>query len=1850
LSPRPARRLGAARLVANALLLALPSTALANPQGGVVQGGIATITGQGTSHVDVHQGSQGAVLSWERFDIGAGEKTQFHQPNASAVAINKILQQDPSKIFGALEANGNVYLINPNGFLFGASATVKTRGFVAATSADDLMKLPNGFDAGAKSAPGAKIENHGSIETGDGGFVYLVAPRLENGHDAVITTPNGEVLLAAGARVTLTDDPRGIGLGIQYTAPGEPGGEAVNLGKLVANGGFARMRAERIRQGGLVQANAVRERAGKIELYATQDLQLEAGSRTDASGGAAAGPGGEVLAKSDGGAAMHAGATIDVSGGAASGDAGRGELSAKGTLALAGTLRADAHGGGRRGSIAIDPSVLTIDGSTSFVGAGEVVAEATDRIEIAPNTTVSLANDAQAGDRTAARQTLTLRSGRHISFGLGAKIEDDGSGAGGEKVWDVNLVAGADLASQDHLATRAGSDGSLYLSGGVFNPDGSLRTLGINNGEVSLARGDLTVRAAGDVVVGNGGGLRDQRGEIDVVAGRDVRFRAGSASADGVIENGSGDIHVRAGGSVKLVEDPNVHGNAAIRTRGIAGTDAQGRPTTSEGGDIVIEAGGDVDAGVGNRWVEPGLNLSPAEYRASYEGIVADNPDLGLPPLGDVPDFDPLPVVSQGILGIGTEAGGDVTIVAGGSVRTGVSSQSRSGATASQLGTQYNGSHIGVFGQPVVSVVDKLDSLGYLLDPANNAPVLRPVPIADAPQGHLVVVAGDAIEGDYMVRNGTAELRAGYALASGVDARSLDAAHLDASLVESAAAQLDPHAGWFGTLARPVTVDTVEASVTGAGRNGIALRAIENPSLVYPPSASSSSGVYAVPTWRPTDSATLRSSHGDVFLVGNDINLPSASSATAQPNGLVRLLPPNLSVETDRGDLVLLNDFTVYPSTHGGVTLDVAGKVRTAGFTASSAALLSVFFETHGASGDHAFSLPAGTKLRDPETGIEYTLTSEMNVASRRPAQPSIGTVVFRVSPDAAGRSVVVPAGTRVSTSDGRIYSVLQDAILLPPSQRLSQGQVTFYATGGNAREATQIQSGTVLVGAHGERFAVSQDGTLLPGQTQITLAVRALTPGVDAGAFDLSLEAPLAGIERATNLAATARPTDISARVQAVDPGAAGNALGFQVTALVDPVRGIEAVTNKGQLSGGADLAPFGVGKIAPTNLGDDPIFRAGVLGPAGELPAGTRLVIADPGVLPAGVSADDIVIAVNQVGKNAAVTPALYRGLRDEGGALRGDPAPGTVATVGTNEIWQRDGNGTSARLVQSDAAPDLDARTVNGSFSYATYFSTCRSGVACGELGTFGDGPTHAQDPSTSWLRAVGGFERVAIDLAKPAFALTGDAGPDGIFGTADDGASGSIFDFALITQHTKATDETTIWVPIGDASFGAASPAPDVDPDLGSGLQVAGPGKASVLVGVLPNAPQVDANGNGRIDPEESAGDRDGDGRVEASEWRGSPDVFTSIDEAQREYTLGTEENLFRSRLVLPGAGDGGLTPAETPYVPSGRGGKLSLAAALPVERAQLSLGLSTIGNVRNETLPAGSAELVVAADGDVDLGGRGSIETYQGSTALVESVSGGVHGGSPPEGFTGRRGIVTLYRTAGFGDHPAEPTGGGPIGIDVETDFDIGGLALAALSGSDIAIVSRGGSIDAGQSSPFTDPSVFVDASGTVNVKYEGGGIFANAGDVSLLAKQDIRIGAGITGQNVNIDAGGSLVGGGAGGISAGNVNINVSGSISGNISASGSINVSGGSVSQGASLSAGGVVAGAGAGVGSNTSGGKVSTELSNVSERANALGSAGVQTASAAACANSAGGCGKKRGVLIQVTSRVIDEPPANP
>ena len=114
----------------------LPTPCVAGSCGATVRGfvtsGSATATTSGNT-MRVNQQTDKAILNWASFNVGADSKVQFNQPNSSSVALNKIYSANPSQIFGAVEANGQIYLVNANGIVFGAGSQVRTAGLVAST-------------------------------------------------------------------------------------------------------------------------------------------------------------------------------------------------------------------------------------------------------------------------------------------------------------------------------------------------------------------------------------------------------------------------------------------------------------------------------------------------------------------------------------------------------------------------------------------------------------------------------------------------------------------------------------------------------------------------------------------------------------------------------------------------------------------------------------------------------------------------------------------------------------------------------------------------------------------------------------------------------------------------------------------------------------------------------------------------------------------------------------------------------------------------------------------------------------------------------------------------------------------------------------------------------------------------------------------------------------------------------------------------------------------------------------------------------------------------------------------------------------------------------------------------------------------------------------------------------------------------------------------------------------------------------------------------------------------------------------------------------------------------------------
>ena len=113
-------------------LMLLGTPARAAPAGGQVTSGSASVSHSGAT-TTIAQSSQNVSLSWQSFNIGKSETVNFVQPPAQSIAVNRILDTHGSQIFGRLNANGQVWLINPNGMLFGRDAQVNVGGLVAST-------------------------------------------------------------------------------------------------------------------------------------------------------------------------------------------------------------------------------------------------------------------------------------------------------------------------------------------------------------------------------------------------------------------------------------------------------------------------------------------------------------------------------------------------------------------------------------------------------------------------------------------------------------------------------------------------------------------------------------------------------------------------------------------------------------------------------------------------------------------------------------------------------------------------------------------------------------------------------------------------------------------------------------------------------------------------------------------------------------------------------------------------------------------------------------------------------------------------------------------------------------------------------------------------------------------------------------------------------------------------------------------------------------------------------------------------------------------------------------------------------------------------------------------------------------------------------------------------------------------------------------------------------------------------------------------------------------------------------------------------------------------------------------
>ena len=274
------------------LAMALGGSVQAMPSGGTIRSGNGSIVEQGQT-MTVQQNSNRMAIDWTQFNIAKNETVRYAQPDKNAIALNRVTGGQQSLIEGNLNANGHVFLVNPNGVVFGKNASVDVGGLVASTArlADDTMNhfgsSQDSLNLAVDNENNAAVINEGIIKA-QGGLVALHASNVEN--SGTITDDGGMVALTAAKNLNLSSDADGK---LNFTVDGTLArAQSLNSGTLKADGGYVVMTAKSagdvlstvVNNSGTIEAKTLRKNEkGQILLDGGDNGQVEVSGTLDAS-------------------------------------------------------------------------------------------------------------------------------------------------------------------------------------------------------------------------------------------------------------------------------------------------------------------------------------------------------------------------------------------------------------------------------------------------------------------------------------------------------------------------------------------------------------------------------------------------------------------------------------------------------------------------------------------------------------------------------------------------------------------------------------------------------------------------------------------------------------------------------------------------------------------------------------------------------------------------------------------------------------------------------------------------------------------------------------------------------------------------------------------------------------------------------------------------------------------------------------------------------------------------------------------------------------------------------------------------------------------------------------------------------------------------------------------------------------------------------------------------------------------------------------------------------------------------------------------------------------------------------
>ena len=510
-------------------LILYPYPVMALPAGGKVAAGSAGISKTSGQTLNINQLTDKAIINWKGFSINVNELVRFMQPSSKSIVLNRVTGVDPSSILGQLIANGRVFIINPNGILFGPNSVVDVTGLLATTlniKDADFIAGKFSFSQGPGKSPSYVI-NQGQIRVSDNGFVFLVAPGVSN--EGLVIANLGKVVMGSGEKLTV--DFMGDGLITfaiegkvlnQVTGPdGAPLTSAVaNTGTIKADGGQVILSARAssevfssvVNNSGVIEARSLVNQGGVIRLEGS-DPALNTGEiGWQANLGKVQNADGRVLNTG----------TLDVS--AREAGAAPGEVTLSGEMVgVSGSILARGAEGAQGGRVLVtssDKTILTQDSVIDTSGIGK---------SSAGNTVIWSDKD------TVFRGAILAKGGE--TGGNGGQIE-------------VSAHENLGFTGQVNALAPMGTTGSLLLdplnitvaTGGVATlpqvdqfSDSPAANQTIAPATINGALANVVLQANNDITVTNAIAMTNSDVGITMQAGRDINVNAGVSTTNGNI-------------------------------------------------------------------------------------------------------------------------------------------------------------------------------------------------------------------------------------------------------------------------------------------------------------------------------------------------------------------------------------------------------------------------------------------------------------------------------------------------------------------------------------------------------------------------------------------------------------------------------------------------------------------------------------------------------------------------------------------------------------------------------------------------------------------------------------------------------------------------------------------------------------------------------------------------------------------------------------------------------------------------------------------------------------------------------------------------------------------------------------------------------------------------------------------------------------------------------------------------------------------------------------------------------------------------------------------------------------------